>query len=364
MKVILLAPLPPPAGGIAGWTVRMKNSILNNNWEVVVVDEKVISKRSVFGKKNKIKIFNEIKRTINIWRNLFINLKDKDVKVVHSNIPTRTTSMIREYICALITKLFRKKFVIHYRCTIPNLVTTKLGMYMFEKLSNISDHIIVLNSESKKFAEAHSVTKVTVVPNFIDKKTMELKRIEIRDEVKNITYVGGVIESKGAIKIIELAKLNKNINFNLVGKCDEEIMKMNLPKNVYLSGEVNKDQVINNLLKADLFLFLSNYWGEGFSNALAEAMSLGIPCVVSDWAANKDMIENEGGIVLTINNVEKANRAISKLKNDKTIRNKYSLWNRKKVKTNYSEDIITAKYVEIYEKVLNGENNGKNNTNI
>ena len=49
MKVILLAPTPPPIGGIAIWTMRMLNAKLKNNWTVDVVDEKVIGKREVYG---------------------------------------------------------------------------------------------------------------------------------------------------------------------------------------------------------------------------------------------------------------------------------------------------------------------------
>ena len=52
MKVVLLAPTPPPAGGIAGWTVRMMSAKLKNNWQVVVVDEKVTGDRQVFGDKS------------------------------------------------------------------------------------------------------------------------------------------------------------------------------------------------------------------------------------------------------------------------------------------------------------------------
>ena len=52
-KVILLAPTPPPAGGIAGWTVRMLNSKLKNEWKIELVDEKLLGNREAFGDKTK-----------------------------------------------------------------------------------------------------------------------------------------------------------------------------------------------------------------------------------------------------------------------------------------------------------------------
>ena len=69
-KVVLLAPTPPPIGGIAAWTVRMMNANLPNNWKVEVVDEKISGKREFFGDKTKINVKSEIKRCFGIWNGL------------------------------------------------------------------------------------------------------------------------------------------------------------------------------------------------------------------------------------------------------------------------------------------------------
>lgn len=108
MKVILLAPTPPPAGGIASWTVRMQNASLKNGWKVEVIDEKLIGNRDVFGNKIKRRLLVEMKRCFHIWRQLWKALKDDDAKIVHSCIPASTTGMFREYICALITQIRKK----------------------------------------------------------------------------------------------------------------------------------------------------------------------------------------------------------------------------------------------------------------
>ena len=71
-KVILLAPTPPPEGGIARWTTRMLNAKLERDWRIELVDEKVIGGREVFGEKSKRKLFLEIKRCMIIWKNLRI----------------------------------------------------------------------------------------------------------------------------------------------------------------------------------------------------------------------------------------------------------------------------------------------------
>jgi glycosyltransferase involved in cell wall biosynthesis len=350
MKVILLAPTPPPAGGIAGWTVRMQNATLKNDWKVEVVDEKVIGNREVFGSRTKKSIFHEVKRSYNIWKNLFVLLMGKEVKVVHSCIPASTLGLCREYICALISKLWRKKFIIHYRCTLPNMVTSKIGLFMFRNLTNISNLVIVLNNDSLLFVKKNSKTEVELIPNFIELSAIAKNEILISEKITKILYVGGVIESKGCNEIINVAKRFPDIEFRLVGNVQNEI-KMSNQDNVILVGEKSKVEVKKELDAADVFIFVTYYPGEGFSNALAEAMANGLPCIATDWAANRDMLEDRGGIIVPIKNINAIAEAINKMQ-DKTLRKEQSEWNIKKITEKYREDIITGMYVDAYEKVL------------
>lgn len=349
MKVILLAPLPPPAGGIAGWTQRMTEVRLKNQWQVKVVDEKVIGGRSVFGKESKRNIFTEAKRCFKIWQNLSKELKQKDSKVVQSCIPAGTTSMLREIVCAIITKLHRKKFIVHFRCTLPNMVKTKVSVILFKMLVALSDCVFVLNKASDKFVEKNAPkTKRFIIPNFIESSSL-YRREEFRENIEVLTYVGGVIPEKGCDLIISLAKFFPSKKFKLIGKIG--MNESMFPDNVILLGEQPKDIVQSELKDSDVFLFLSRFSGEGFSNALAEAMAFSLPCIVSDWAANADMVENKGGIVLSNYSIKEAINAIETLESEKT-RRKCSAWNYKKILNSYTDTIVTDMYVNAYEEIL------------
>lgn len=355
MKVILLAPTPPPAGGIAGWTERMMKVTLKNGWKVEVVDEKQIGDRKLFSA-NKIKrnFINEWKRCRLIWKNLKNKLEDNEPCVVHSCIPSTTFAMMREYICACITHRKKRKFIIHFRCTVPNTTKGKLGNIILRLLCNKSDYIIVLNKQSEIYVKDLTKTQISIVPNFVDIPETEVF-YEVRNKINKIIYVGGVIETKGALEAFELADYFPEIEFEFVGDVPNANRQLALKhSNVILTGALPHEKVKSKLANADVFLFLTHFYGEGFSNALCEAMAVGLPCLVTDWAANADMIDDgEGGYVVPIHAIDKAAESLKKMF-DKSIRKQMSYHNMKKVRNEYSVKIVTDKYIDIYERVLMG----------
>ena len=100
-------------------------------------------------------------------------------------------------------------------------------------------------------------------------------------------------------------------------------------------------------------MFLTYFRGEGFSNALCEAMAAGLPCIVSDWAANADMIGQDGGAVVKVKDIDATIRALKDML-PQNVREKQSVANMEKVRNNYIDDVVIDQYVDAYENVLNG----------
>ena len=344
-KVILLAPTPPPIGGIAAWTVRMMNA------EVEVVDEKIIGNRVFFGDERKLDIKSEIKRCLGIWNGLKRALKNENAKVVHACIAANTMPVLREYISACITKNRKRKFIIHFRCTVPNIVKGKINDLALKILCNKADCVMVLNKQSEEYIKKFTKTKTVVIPNFVDAKEV-VDSHYIRDDIKRVLYVGGVIETKGCIDMFEVASRFPNIEFKMIGNPEEQCLnKAKSIPNVILSGTMNHSDILNEMKQADVFMFLSYFPGEGFSNSLAEAMAAGLPCIVSDWAANKDMIENEGGYVVPVHGINEVCQCLINM-SDHHIRNKQSVFNIEKIKNSYSDSVVQKQYVDCYEALL------------
>nr|WP_285890902.1 glycosyltransferase family 4 protein [Mesobacillus maritimus] len=181
-----------------------------------------------------------------------------------------------------------------------------------------------------------------------------IKTKEAKKKLKAV-YVGGVTKEKGCLDIIKVAQKNNSIEFRLVGAVAPEIYRSEVPENVVLCGEKDRKGVQKELEQADIFVFMSHYYGEGFSNALAEAMAVGLPCVVSDWAANRDMIEeNKGGFVVPVQDIKGIVNSIKTLAESEELRHKMGTWNIEKVNQEYLQEKVTSQYVDIYESLIKG----------
>ena len=353
MKVALLVPLPPPMGGIGTWAMRLKD-VIPKECEVVFVNEGLIGGREFFGEKSKKNLFDEIRRCRRIWRDLKRTLMDPDVSVVHSNIPAVPGGMLRELVCAHIAHSRKRRFVIHYHSTVSSSVSSKLSEFLLRRLSDTADEVIVLNEKSREFVAARSKTPMRLIPNFVSGNELD-EHIVVRPSVTNALYVGGVCEEKGIYDYLNIARRFPDITFTAIGKIEEGVAEA-APSNVVLTGPLDHDAVHQALMKSDVFFFLSHYVHEGFSVALTEAMAAGLPCIVTDWAANKDMIGSEGGTVVGVGDTDAAAVGLERMRS-MPLRESMSRRNIETVDAAYSQDVVVPQYLDVYRDVL-GEGAG------
>lgn len=349
-KILLISPAPPNVGGIATWTEVYVKVLSKYGMNTILVDTSVIGKRSETND-DKINILSEIKRSLKIWSNTFSYLIKEQPQLMHLNTSCSRRGIYRDFLCAGFAKLFGKPIILHCHCNVQDQIGNgKLAISCFQKLCSISSKILVLNNSSKEYVEELSDTETIVMPNFVSVGFINQGRITNSD-IKRIAYVGQVRKSKGIDSIIEVAKNNKDIVFDLVGPLTSEYEEDELSKinNLVLHGAQSKEYIKNILDNADIFLFPTK--SEGFSLALLEAMARGLPVITTDVGANKDMIEDKGGVIVPINDTNSIDAAIERL-SDKNIREQISKFNVEKVERNYTIDIVMQRLTDLYKLII------------
>lgn len=343
IKVLLISPLPSPAGGIATWTKLFINSKQANKNVVKVVNTAIIGKR--INQLEKIHLIGECKRTIAIYLDVKKKLK-KNYDIVHINSSGSTLGMIRDYICMRMAK--ESKIVVHFHCDTSYMIKGKFSRFIFKEICSSANQIFCLNQSSEQHIKRISNKKVVNIPNFIELKNIDFNQNEISDRIKNIIFVGHVIKSKGCMDIIKIAEKMPNIMFKLIGKVSEEIKSIPKPSNIHYFGEVSKEEVINQMLSSDLLLFPT--YTEGFPNVILEAMASGLPIISTPVGAIPEIIEDKGGKIIEVGNIEGFIKAIEDLK-EINIRNEMSIWNREKVKKTYALDLVMKQIFKEYSNI-------------
>ena len=192
-------------------------------------------------------------------------------------------------------------------------------LYWIEcRFSRFADLIIVNSHAGRDYAVAHGFpsNKLVMIPNGIDverfcpdhKAREEFrKKLGIADTESLIGLVGRIDPMKGHATFLRAAAIlingRQNVRFVCVGEGPENYRRtlLSLTEELGLSNMVtwaeatDHMEAIYNAL--DVATCCSSY-GEGFSNAIGEAMACGIPCVVTDVGDSKRIIGDAGSVVM------------------------------------------------------------------
>lgn len=189
---------------------------------------------------------------------------------------------------------------------------------------------------------------IRVIPNPVK----EIQNYPDIAKEKLILNVGRLVPEKGQKYLIEaFSKINEKADWRVVilgdgplrNQLEEQVKILGLDKQVQFLGAVNN--VDEWLAKASIFVFPSI--SEGFPNALAEAMSAGLPCISFDCNAGpRDLIENNvNGYLVEVGEVDELTQSIKNLMDDEDKRKSFGQ-NAIKIKNKLLSSSISNKYLK------------------
>lgn len=348
MRVLLISPMPPPAGGIATWTKLYIESQEAQKHNINIINIALTGERAK--KHSKYNFLEEINRLVNIIKNVKLKTKEK-YDIAHINSSCSKFGMWREYLIIKILKKKNTNIIIHFHCDIPYMIKSKLQKYMIKKIIKNVDGSIVLNDGSKQYINNINANGLIYkVPNYIDENIYQMiPDFTNFEKVKNIIFVGRVCKDKGCDIIYNIAREFPQINFKLIGNIDIDFINKEKPNNVELEGEKELNYVIEKLEESDLFLFPS--YTEGFPCAVLEAMAIGLPIITTPVGAIQEMLEDKGAVYCNIGKEKEFIDAIKRISEDQEKRINMSKWNRKKVEEYYREKVL-EKIFKIYRSII------------
>jgi glycosyltransferase involved in cell wall biosynthesis len=223
-----------------------------------------------------------------------------------------------------------------------------------------ADYIMVPSSFARSSFIERGVDKdkLIVVPYGVD--TNRFKKIEKEDDIFRIIYVGSISIQKGIPYLLKaVSELNrKDIELILVGKVQHEMKKiLDEYRGVYkFVGRISQKELYKYYSNGSVFVQPSIH--DGFSMVIIEAMSCGLPVIITKNTCGEDIVSNgKEGFVVNIRSSEEIKKKIIYMYNNPEERNIMG-----DAARNTSSKITWSKYGEsiedVYKKIILGKNNG------
>lgn len=338
------------AGGAERVISLLANSFCQKGYEVEIVCI------------NKHLVFYPIDETVKVWfaedevKSLSILKKMMWLrKHINSEKPDVVIAFMLEVYCVTLASLIG--------VSVPVISSERIDPHFFGRAKGLlrwlllrrTTHLVVQTVRIKDFYSAKLQSSTTIIPNPVTDKVFSLTPTL---KQKRIIAVGRLAYQKNYPMMFRaFAKVHHDFpDWQLVvygnGPQKEEIRgvieRLGMEGHIILAGK--SDHVVEEMNKSSLFVMSSDY--EGMSNALLEAVCVGLPVISTDVSGAKDLItDGVNGYIVPVGNERALTLALSSMlsspeKMDEMGRQSKALAPR------FREEQIVGQWEELIKKVV------------
>lgn len=218
-----------------------------------------------------------------------------------------------------------------------------------------------LNERALKRGYLKGTTEALISPA-VD--TEFYKRVEVpSNEQIKIISIGRLTWKKGyefaLLAMAELKKQDINFKYHIVGSGNHlqaiqfGIQELGLSENIILHGSLSRQEIKVELMTADIFLHPAV--SEGFSNAVIEAQSMGVPVVATNAdGLAENIADGETGYIVPIYDAQALAHKIMILIKDKELRTKMGAAGAERARSLFKIEDQVEKFKKFYESVYAG----------
>lgn len=355
MRLCLVAPTPPPYGGVANWEkIVEKKIIADEGIELSFIDISA-NKRPLDGRN----FFDKYIYSGYVMLRAYLQLK-KYVRKQSPDVVHITTSGGMGFFRDLLLLRYLKKkgipsvYHIHFGRTVKYKTENGRCWRQIRKTVQLADWTITIDRTTQNILKEYA-NNIVEINNPIDLDSME----EVFDtkENKSVVYLGWVIKAKGIEELIEgfncfVNENGKEYTLYIVGPGEEayiRTLKKRAKGNIIFTGELEHLEAMK-LLASSQILVLPSYT-EGFPNVVLEGMALQKCVIATSVGALPDILSNGAGILIQPKSSKEIKEALDKT-TDKDYRQTIANKGYQKVKKEYDIEMTMVKYKNVWIKAM------------
>lgn len=300
------------AGGSERVMSLLANTFDKRGYEVEII---CINKHLVFYPINDgVKVWfaeDEVKSTSILKKMMWLR------KHIKSEKPDVVIAFMLEVFCVTLASLIG--------INIPVISSERIDPHFFGKVKGFlrwvllrrTAYLVVQTQRIKEFYSSKLQARATIIKNPVTEKVFELKPVT---KENRIIAVGRLAYQKNYPMMFRaFAHIHQEFpDYKLFVYGDgpqkdeirDSIHQLGMEDNIILAGK--SDHVIDEMNRSRLFVMSSDY--EGMSNALLEAICVGLPALSTDVSGAKDLIsEDKNGYVVPVNDEAAFTSALKRL---------------------------------------------------
>jgi glycosyltransferase involved in cell wall biosynthesis len=370
MKVLLIAPAPPPVGGIESVTDNLVNFLKTNpDGTNLILYNTTHRYRPVTSQSLAVRLFSGITNALETYFKVIRTIKNERPDIIHF-ASSSSLALFKDFL--IVKAAIRSKIpvVMHWHFgRIPSLQKKSNWEWrLLQKVIRKSTMSIVIDQKSYDSLVNEGFSNVTYVANplafDIEKKATDFIVWPNHRQSGRLIYVGHIIKDKGVFELVEACVLIPSVNeLILIGPYEETIKKeliklAKLRSNgnwLRFTGAMPIGQVLDYMLGSPVLVLPS--YTEGFPMVIIEAMAMGCAIVATDVGAIPEMLAIETnsacGLCIPPRNIEKLHGAILELTDNPDEIETFGKRGMERVLKNYTIENVFGQYKAVWEKALN-----------
>lgn len=286
---------------------------------------------------------NPVKDIKALWELYTILKKIDDVDIIH--LHSSKSGFLGRIVSFLLGKSSKTIYTPHAISFLRLDVSPKkrkIFIWMEKFASLFGGKIVACSKSEKEAIEEQGIKNVTFINNGIKPLQVE-KKINTSNKI-TIISVGRLFIQKNPKLFNDIAlEFINNPNIQFIWCGDGELKLELTSPNIKCTGWIKRKELENYLANADIYLSTS-LW-EGLPLSVLEAMSIGLPVVLSDCVGNRDLVENNGFLY---KNKKEAINSINRLIENKILINKKGYNSKILIGNNFNIKNMAILYLNIY----------------
>lgn len=300
-------------GGAEGVIAQVSNGLAERGWTIHIIGLLIdqvdyelhqnVDFRSLAGNK---------RSTVSDSFRLIWNLRN-EIKRINPDVVISFMAKMN-ILCYFALKGTRFRFIASERND-PSVGRGTIYRFSVRRAYAATDVTVFQTSRAKNYFPEYIRDKSVIIPNPVPELPEALE-----EKTKRLVAVGRLTKQKNHKLLIDaFAQINVDYpdfcaDIYGAGEIEEEIREYIESKHVagkiHLKGKV--DNIPEHIRDAYMFVHTADY--EGLSNALLEAMAVGLPCVTTNCAGSDDAIENGvNGLIVPVGDREEFVKAVCKV---------------------------------------------------